>query len=35
MEPFLKLKLYLRYTELFKIELFYQLTLCKETQYLY
>ena len=32
---FLTLKLYLHLTELFNIELFWQLTLCKQNLYLY
>ena len=35
MELFLALKLYLRKTELFKIELFWHLTVCKQKLYLY
>ena len=35
MELFLTLKLYLRETELFNIELFRRLTVCKENVYLY
>ena len=35
MELFLTLKLYLRKTELFNIELFWYLTICKQNLYLY
>ena len=35
MELFLTLKLYLHYTELFNIELYRDLTVCKENLYLY
>ena len=35
MELFLTLKLYLDKTELFNIELFWHLTVCKQDQYLY
>ena len=35
MELFLTLKLYLRQTELFEMELFWHLTVCKPNLYLY
>ena len=35
MELFLMLKLYLHETELFDIELFWHLTVCKQNLYLY
>ena len=35
MEPFLTLKLYFHETELFNIELFWQLTVSKQNLYLY
>ena len=35
MELFLRLKLYLQLTELFNIELFWHLTVCKQNLYLY
>ena len=35
MELFLTLKLYLHYTELFNVELFLHLAVCKENLYLY
>ena len=34
-ELLLTLKLYLRFIELFEIELFWRLTVCKQKQYLY